>query len=65
VLKDDGYLARLSDGTAVRARSVLAASGIDWRRLDDGLDELLGAGVYSWRSAGRFVLADRGVRVYA
>ena len=45
--EDDGYLARLSDGTEVRTRSVLAASGVDWRRLDvDGLDELLGAGVY-------------------
>jgi thioredoxin reductase (NADPH) len=45
--EDDGYLARLSDGTEVRSRSVLAASGVDWRRLDvDGLDELLGAGVY-------------------
>ncbi len=44
---DDGYLARLSDGAEVRTRSVLAASGVDWRRLDvDGLDELLGAGVY-------------------
>jgi len=42
-----GYLARLSDGTEVRTRSVLAASGVDWRRLEvDGLDELLGAGVY-------------------
>src|SRR2546430_6542236 len=45
--EDQMHLARLSDGTEVRARSVLAASGVDWRRLDvDGLDELLGAGVY-------------------
>jgi thioredoxin reductase (NADPH) len=45
--EDSGYLARLSDGTEVRTRSVLAASGVDWRRLEvDGLDELLGAGVY-------------------
>jgi thioredoxin reductase (NADPH) len=43
----EGYLARLSDGTEVRTRSVLAASGVDWRRLEvDGLDELLGAGVF-------------------
>ncbi|MCU1467609.1 MAG: Thioredoxin reductase [Actinomycetia bacterium] len=48
ILREDyGYLARLSDGTEVRTRSVLAASGVDWRRLEvDGLDELLGAGVY-------------------
>src|SRR5215831_7879724 len=26
-----GYLARLSDGTIVRARAVLVASGVDWR----------------------------------
>jgi len=45
--EESGYLARLSDGTEVRTRSVLAASGVDWRRLDvAGLDELLGAGVY-------------------
>jgi thioredoxin reductase (NADPH) len=45
--EDGGYLARLSDGAEVRTRSVLAATGVDWRRLDvDGLDELLGAGVY-------------------
>jgi thioredoxin reductase (NADPH) len=45
--EDHGYLARLSDGTDVRTRSVLAASGVDWRRLDvEGIDELLGAGVY-------------------
>src|SRR6478672_12988066 len=45
--EDDGYRARLSDGTEVRTRSILAASGVDWRRLDvEGLDELLGAGIY-------------------
>src|SRR5712691_7708135 len=42
-----GYLARLSDGTIVRARAMLVASGVDWRRLDiPGLDDLLGSGVY-------------------
>jgi thioredoxin reductase (NADPH) len=42
-----GYLARLSDGTIVRARAVLVASGVDWRRLEiPGLDDLLGSGVY-------------------
>ena len=45
--EDDGFLARLSDGTEIRTRCVLAASGVDWRRLEvEGLDELLGAGVY-------------------
>src|SRR4029453_5757088 len=35
-----GYLARLSDGAGVRARAMLVASGVDWRRLDiPGLDD--------------------------
>ena len=42
-----GYLATLSDGTTVRSRSLLLASGVEWRRLEiPGLDELLGSGVY-------------------
>ncbi len=42
-----GYVARLSDGTAVRSRAMLVASGVDWRRLEvPGIDELLGSGVY-------------------
>src|SRR5205807_3804293 len=42
--KNDGYVVRLSDGTTIPTRSVLAASGVDWRRLDvDGLDKSLGA----------------------
>jgi thioredoxin reductase (NADPH) len=42
-----GYVAHLSDGTAVRSRSMLVASGVEWRRLDvPGIDELLGSGVY-------------------
>jgi thioredoxin reductase (NADPH) len=36
-----------SDGSKVTASVVLAATGMDWRRLDlGGLDELLGHGVY-------------------
>jgi thioredoxin reductase (NADPH) len=42
-----GYVAHLSDGTAVRSRAVLVASGVDWRRLEvTGIEELLGSGVY-------------------
>ena len=42
-----GYLVRLSDGTLVRGHSVLFAAGVDWRRLDvQGIEELLGAGIY-------------------
>ena len=48
VSKDgSGFVARLSDGTTVPSRSMLMASGVDWRRLDiPGLDDLLGSGVY-------------------
>jgi thioredoxin reductase (NADPH) len=63
VREDGGYLARLSDGTEVRTRSVLAASGVDWRRLDvGGLDELLGAGVYYGAGPSEAV-SCRGCRV--
>ncbi len=42
-----GYVAHLSDGTAVRSRAMLVASGVDWRRLEvPGIDELMGSGVY-------------------
>jgi thioredoxin reductase (NADPH) len=45
--EETGYVAHLSDGTAVRSRSMLVASGVDWRRLEvPGIDELLGSGVY-------------------
>jgi thioredoxin reductase (NADPH) len=37
----------LDDGSEITASAVLAATGMDWRRLDlDGVDELLGHGVY-------------------
>jgi thioredoxin reductase (NADPH) len=42
-----GYVAWMSDGTSVRSRTILLASGVDWRRLEvPGIDELLGSGVY-------------------
>ncbi len=42
-----GYVAHLSDGTALRSRALLLASGVDWRRLEvPGVDDLLGSGVY-------------------
>jgi thioredoxin reductase (NADPH) len=42
-----GYRAELSDGSSVVGRTLLLASGVEWRRLDvPGVDELLGAGVY-------------------
>jgi thioredoxin reductase (NADPH) len=42
-----GYAAHLSDGTRVLGRTLLLASGVEWRRLEvPGIDDLLGAGVY-------------------
>src|SRR5438067_8062689 len=42
-----GYVACLSDGTTVRSRAMLLASGVEWRRLEvPGIEELLGSGVY-------------------
>ena len=42
-----GYIAELSDGTPVRGRSLIYASGVEWRRLEvPGIEELFGAGVY-------------------
>jgi thioredoxin reductase (NADPH) len=42
-----GYVAELSDGTLIRGRAVLFATGVEWRRLDvPGIDDLLDAGVY-------------------
>ncbi|WP_244928097.1 FAD-dependent oxidoreductase [Nocardioides sp. W7] len=48
-LEADGPLHRvtMSDGSAVRARSVVVATGVDYRRLDlPEVDELIGRGVY-------------------
>jgi thioredoxin reductase (NADPH) len=54
-----GYVAELSDGTLIRGRAVLFASGVEWRRLEvPGIDDLLGAGVYY---GGR---AERGAVVH-
>lgn len=41
------YRTELSDATAIDSRSVIVASGVEWRRLDvAGIDDLLGAGVF-------------------
>src|SRR5260370_5804308 len=58
-----GYVAELSDGTLIRARAVLFASGLEWRRLDvPGVDDLLGAGVY-YGAGPSEALACTGSRV--
>ena len=58
-----GYVGRLSDQTVVRARTMLVASGVDWRRLEvPGLDDLLGAGVY-YGAGPSEALTCRGSRV--
>ena len=58
-----GYVAGLSDGTLIRGRAVLLASGVEWRRLDvPGVDDLLGAGVY-YGAGPSEALACTGSRV--
>src|SRR5258708_4500486 len=58
-----GYVAGLSDGTLVRGRAVLFASGVEWRRLEvPGIDDLLGAGVY-YGAGPSEALACTGSRV--
>ena len=43
----NGYLSELSDGTIIRGRALLVATGVQWRRLaSPGIETLLGAGVY-------------------
>jgi thioredoxin reductase (NADPH) len=45
--EDASYRAHLSDGTTVLGRTLLLASGVEWRRLEvPGIEELFGAGVY-------------------
>ncbi|MGH9157587.1 MAG: NAD(P)/FAD-dependent oxidoreductase [Acidimicrobiales bacterium] len=64
-ISNDGprYVVRLSDGTEVPSRSVLVASGVEWRRLEvPGLEALLGAGVYYGAGPSEAV-SCRGCRV--
>lgn len=43
----DIYRCQLSDGTTFNGRTILLASGVEWRRLEiPGVEDLLGAGVY-------------------
>jgi len=45
--ESDVYQCQLSDGTTFLARTILLASGVEWRRLEvPGVEDLLGAGVY-------------------
>ena len=54
-LSSDGpnHVLRLSNGEAIRARTVILASGVDWRRLEiAALEELRGAGVFYGAAGG-------------
>jgi thioredoxin reductase (NADPH) len=49
----DHQIVRLADGSEVRARAVLIATGVDWRRLNvPGLEALTGAGVFYGMAVG-------------
>lgn len=61
--EDRVFTSRLSDGTHVRSRALLLATGVEWRRLEvPGIDELLGAGVY-YGAGPSEAQACRGSRV--
>ncbi len=60
----DQFVGTLGDGTTLRARAVLMATGVDWRRLElDGVDRLLHAGVY-YGAAASEAQGLRGKDVY-
>jgi thioredoxin reductase (NADPH) len=57
------YTVRLRDGSVLRSQAVLVATGVEWRRIEiDGLDRLLGAGVYYGAGPSEAVTC-RGCRV--
>ena len=59
VTGNDGLTFQLESGDTVTARVAIAAPGKEWRRLDiDGIDDLLGKGVYY--GAGRSEAAQCG-----
>jgi thioredoxin reductase (NADPH) len=61
---DSGYLLSLADGSEVRSRSVVVATGVTYRRLDaPGLAPLTGTGVY-YGAAGSEAQAMAGQRVF-
>ena len=58
-----GYRSTLSDGTVIRGRALLIATGVEWRRLEaSGIERLLGAGVY-YGAGPSEALACTGSRV--
>ena len=62
--RDGDYRVRMRDGTALRARVVVLATGIEWRRLGiPPLEELVGSGVFYGASAGES-RAMRGREVF-
>ena len=62
--RDGDYRVRMRDRTAVRARVVVLATGIEWRRLGvPGLEALVGSGVFYGAAAGES-RAMRGQNVF-
>jgi thioredoxin reductase (NADPH) len=57
----DDHVVELEGGAAIRARTVVIATGVTWRRLEvPVLEELLGAGVFYGASASDAAPADGG-----
>jgi thioredoxin reductase (NADPH) len=62
--RDGDYRVRMRDGTALRARVVVLATGIEWRRLGvPPLESLVGSGVFYGAAAGES-RAMRGQNVF-
>ncbi len=62
--RDGDYRVRMRDGTGLRARVVVLATGIEWRRLGvPRLEELVGSGVFYGAAAGES-RAMRGQNVF-
>ena len=58
------HTVRLEDGTDLEARTIVLATGVDWRRLDaPGLDRFTGRGVF-YGAARTEALSMRGKRVH-
>ncbi|HEX6500474.1 MAG TPA: FAD-dependent oxidoreductase [Micromonosporaceae bacterium] len=63
--RGDEHVVRLWGGTQLRARSVVLATGIEWRRLGvPRLEALVGAGVFYGSAVGQsFAMQDRDVYI--
>ena len=59
--RDDLHVTKLTDGTVLRTKTIIVASGVTYRTLGvEGLDQLRGAGVYYSATQVEAMLCDHG-----